>query len=245
MSPHGADTPLPQVVPSPPPDVRDEPTPLDGPYGLSIAVRVIAAAWCVLLVVDWAAALGAAAVWQDAAARGQVWSQIEPTLYDSTGNLHLAAQAIAFVVGSLWLYRSRRLVDRLSPSYRHARTPAAVWPAWALPVVNLWFPYQIVRDIRRATIGPTASAGPVRMWWLMWLLWMVTDLVMAGVILTGTAEAVPRPELSTVLPWVVSGSAVLGIACGALWLRLVVEITAAQRTRIAPVQRPDMEMRPR
>lgn len=245
MPHHGADTPPPQVVPLPPPDTRDQPAPLVGPYGLAIAVRVIAAAWCVLLVVDWVAVLGAAAVWRDAAARGQVWSQIEPTLYDSTGNLHLVAQVTAFIVGSLWLYRSRRLVDRLSPSYRHDRTAAAVWPAWALPVVNLWFPYQIVRDIRRATIGPAASAGPVRLWWLAWLLWMVTDLVVVGVILTGTAEVVPRPELSTVLPWVVSGSAVLGIACGALWLRLVVEITTAQRTRIAEVERHDMETSPR
>jgi hypothetical protein len=240
MPHHVSDAPPPRVASVP--DGRGGPPSLVGPFGLAIAVQLVAAAWCVLLVVDWVAAFGASAVWQDAAARGQVWSQIEPTLYDSTGNLHLAAQVIAFLVGSLWLYRSRRLVDRLSPSYRHARTAAAVWPAWALPVVNFWFPYQIVRDIRRATIGPAASAGPVRVWWLTWLLWMVTDLVMAGVILTGTAEAVPRPELSTVFPWVVSGSAVLGIACGALWLRLVVEITSAQRTRIAAVERRDMEM---
>jgi hypothetical protein len=155
------------------------------------------------------------------------------------------AQIVAFFVGSLWLFRSRRLVDRLSPSYRHARTAAAVWPAWVLPVVNFWFPYQVVRDIRRATIGPSASAGPVRMWWMTWLLWMVTDLVLAGVILTGTAEAVPGPELSTVLPWVVSASAALGIVSGVLWLRLVVDITAAQRSRIAAVERHDLEMRPR
>jgi hypothetical protein len=49
-----------------------------------------------------------------------------------------------------------------------------VWLGWVIPVVSLWFPYQVVRDILRATCGavrgvsvPRNLLGP---WWTSWLL---------------------------------------------------------------------------
>jgi hypothetical protein len=225
-----------------PPQGGSPPSPYSGsphpaaPYGLALAVKVIAVAWCVLLLVDCVAAFQAGAVWQAAAARGLAWSQVGVTLYDSTGPLYLIVQVAAYLVGSLWLYRSRQFVDVLSPTFRHTRTTSGIWLAWAFPVVNLWFPYQLVRDIRRGTIGPAATVGPVRVWWLLWLLWMVADLAQWWVVLNGAGEAGPSSELATMTPWCATGAAALGIACGVLWLRLIDDVTSAQRARVAALE---------
>jgi hypothetical protein len=192
-------------------------------------VQGIAVAWCLLLLVDCVAAFQAADVWRDAATNGLGWWQIEGTPYASIGYFYLPVQVAAFLVGSRWLYRSRRLADVLSPSFRHTHRPSRVWLAWAFPVVNLWFPYQVVRDIRRATVGPATTAAPVRLWWLLWLVWIAVDTV-AYVVLDAVTPAIgPDARLVTVVQWFVTGSTVLGVTCGALWLRLVDEITSAQR----------------
>jgi hypothetical protein len=218
-----------------PPSPYGSPRPA-GPYGLALAVKIIAVAWCVLLLVDWVAAFQAGAVWQEAAARGLAWGQVEVTLYDSTGSLFLVVQVVAYLVGSLWLYRSRQFVDVLSPSFRHARRASGVWLAWAFPVINFWYPYQVVRDIRRGTIGPVATVASVRVWWLLWLLWLVADIARSWVVLSAATEAGPSSELATMTPWFATGATALGIACGVLWLRLIDDVTSAQRARLAALE---------
>ena len=206
-----------------------------GPFGLALAVKVVTAVWCLLPIVDCMAAYRAVAAWQEPTAGGLVWSQAETTLYDSTGYLYLPMQIVAFLVGSQWLYRSRLLADDLLPSYRHVHRPSRVWLAWALPVVNLWFPFQVVRDVHRATIGPAARTASVRLWWLLWLLWLTADVASYAVAgaATGTgADAAP----ASVLFWLATGSALLCVACAALWLRLIEDITSAQRARLATLE---------
>ncbi|MFD2796141.1 DUF4328 domain-containing protein [Promicromonospora vindobonensis] len=192
----------------------------------------IAVAWCLLLLVDCVAAFQASDVWRDAATSGLAWGQVEVTPYDSIGYFYLPVQVAAFLVGCRWLYRSRRLADVLSPSSRHTHRPSRVWLAWAFPVINLWFPYQVVRDIRRATVGPAATTAPVQLWWLLWLVWIAVD-VAAYLVLDAVTPAIgPDATLVTAVRWFVTGSTVLGVACGAVWLRLIDEITSAQRARL-------------
>lgn len=205
-----------------------------GPYGLAHVVRGIAVVWCLLLIVDLVAVYRAAGAWQDAATGGPGWGQAEAALYDSTAYLYLPVQIVAFLVGSSWLYRSRQLADALSPSFRHTHPPYRVWLAWAFPVVNLWFPYQVVRDLRRATVGPAATAAPVRLWWLLWLVCLAADLT--TFVVAASAEVGSDATLG-VVPWLVTGSSVLGVVCGALWLRLIGEITSAQRSRLATFEK--------
>lgn len=228
MSQQAADSRLPQL--GSPSLSSDGATPaLAGPYGLAHAVRAIAVAWCLLLLVDCVAVFQVAGVWRDAAANGLGWWQVEDTPYDSIGYFYLPVQVVAFLIGSQWLYRSRRVADVLSPSFRHTHRPSRVWLAWAFPVLNFWFPYQVVRDIRRATIGLATTAAPVRRWWLLWLVWFAVDAA-AYVVLNAVTPAVgPDATLVAAVQWFAAGSAVLGIACGALWLWLVDEITSAQR----------------
>jgi hypothetical protein len=200
------------------------------PYGLARAVQGIAVAWCLLMLVDCVTAFQAAGLWQDAATSGRVWGQVESTPYESIAYLYLPVQVAAFLVGSLWLYRSRLVADALSPSFRHVHRPSRVWLAWAFPLLNLWFPYQVVRDTRRATVGPRATSAPVRLWWVLWLTWLASDVV--AFFVTGVSpETVPDATLMIAVPWTAAGSAVLGSACGALWLWLVADITSAQRRR--------------
>jgi hypothetical protein len=195
-----------------------------GPYGLARVVQGIAVAWCLLLLVDCVEAFQAAGNWRDAATNGRVPGPAEAASYEWIGYLYVPVQIAAFLVGSLWLYRSRLVADAVSPSFRHVHRPSRVWLAWAFPVLNLWFPYQVVRDTRRATVGPGATSGVVRPWWVLWLAWLAADVV--AFFVTGvTPEAVA---------WMAAGSAVLGSACGALWLRLVADITSGQRRGAAP-----------
>ncbi|GAB2501767.1 hypothetical protein GCM10027063_46440 [Promicromonospora xylanilytica] len=201
-----------------------------GPYGLAHVVRAIAVVWCLLLIVDLVGVYRAPGAWADAASGGPGWAQAEVALYASTAYLYLPVQIAAFLVGSSWLYRSRQLADALSPSFRHKHPPYRAWLAWAFPVVNLWFPYQFVRDIRRATVGPVVTTAPVRLWWLLWLVCLAADL--ATFVAAASAEVGSDATLS-VVPWLVTGSSALGVVGGVLWLRIVQEITSAQRAGLA------------
>lgn len=221
MSHHVVD-PLPsQGVPS----QRSSPA-VAGPYGLAHVVRGIAVVWCLLLIVDLVGVYRAPGAWADAASGGSGWAQAEVALYASTAYLYLPVQIVAFLVGSSWLYRSRQLADALSPSFRHKHPHYRVWLAWAFPVVNLWFPYQFVRDVRRATVGPVVTTAPVRLWWLLWLVCLAADLT--TFVAAASAEVGSDATLS-VVPWLVTGSSALGVVGGVLWLRIVQEITSAQR----------------
>jgi heme/copper-type cytochrome/quinol oxidase subunit 2 len=87
--------------------------------------------------------------------------------YVATG-LALAGLVAGFVTGSLWLYRARRNADALEPQGRHARRAGWAWGGWVTPVVALWFPFQVVRDVRRA-LSPRESAALIGFWWTLFL----------------------------------------------------------------------------
>lgn len=232
MSRHVVDPRLPQG--GPPQSSPDESPSAAAPYGLAHVVRGIAVVWCLLLIIDLVGVYRAAGAWADAASGGPGWAQTEVALYASTAYLYLPVQIVAFLVGSFWLYRSRQLADVLSPSFRHRHPPYRVWLTWAFPVVNLWFPYQFVRDLRRATVGPAVTAAPVRLWWLLWLVCLAADLT--TFVAVSSAEVGSEATLG-VVPWLVTGCSALGIVGGALWLRLIGEITTAQRSRLSTFEK--------
>ncbi len=63
-----------------------------------------------------------------------------------------SVQLAAAVVTCLWLWQSRVLAEAVSPGRGHARSRVWVWLGWIVPVVAFWFPYQVVRDVRAATV---------------------------------------------------------------------------------------------
>lgn len=72
----------------------------------------------------------------------------------------------------VWQVRVRRSADYAE--IRQRRTRGWVIGSWFTPVVNLWFPYQIVTDIWKGTVPDDRQAGGwsqlVRLWWACWIL---------------------------------------------------------------------------
>ena len=87
---------------------------------------------------------------------------------DKAADITIAGLSILFVV---WFYRARINAERHGYPQRRARA-WAFW-GWIIPVVNLWFPFQIMGDIWRAGL-PAELRGETAwlpaLWWTCWLL---------------------------------------------------------------------------
>jgi hypothetical protein len=79
----------------------------------------------------------------------------------------LAYGAVYYAVSSLWLHRSRKFATAVNPYHSQRLGAAWVWLGWLVPIVNFWFPYLVVRDIKAATDGGDQGKSTVVWWW--WL----------------------------------------------------------------------------
>jgi hypothetical protein len=99
-----------------------------------------------------------------------------------TGLLALLSVALLVFAAAvfLWWLRRARVNSELLAETAHRHSRGWVIGAWFCPIVNLWFPKQIVDDIWRgsdpARRGPSADAqtgGPTSpltlLWWLAWI----------------------------------------------------------------------------
>ncbi|WP_432502272.1 DUF4328 domain-containing protein [Kineococcus arenarius] len=80
----------------------------------------------------------------------------------------------AFVVTCLWLVRVRRNSELVAPAHHHARSRGWAWAGWVVPVVSLWFPFQVVRDALDASASGAGARRVQRrllaLWWAGWLV---------------------------------------------------------------------------
>jgi hypothetical protein len=142
---------------------------------LAIATAVVAVVWAVLEVVEATLAYAAQDDYLEAARRGEkaydVW-----TSYDLMGIPWTVVALLAYVVTSLWLHQVRSNLEILRPDAEHVRSKGWVWAGWLVPVVSLWFPFQVVSDVLkglRAKPSTTLLGG----WWTFWLLTLVTSQI--------------------------------------------------------------------
>ena len=111
---------------------------------------------------------------------GTLW-----TAYDTFTVVTSLAWLASFIVTGIWLTRVRRNAELLAPAFHHKRAWGWAWAGWVVPIVSLWFPFQVVRDAVTAsasTGNPAASHSPrppFGLWWGMWL---------AGMVLTNAAS---------------------------------------------------------
>ena len=82
--------------------------------------------------------------------------------------LCVIALVAAWVTGSMWLHRARRNAEALEPDRAHTRRSGWAWAGWVVPVAALWFPFQVVRDVRRA-LAPLESVALIGFWWTLFL----------------------------------------------------------------------------
>jgi len=194
------------------------------------AVPSVLAGWTVGLAVAWTAvqallfvtSFEAARAYAQAAAAG-IGAADVLTTYDSVVMLLLPVQVATFVVGGLWLFRSRELAAVLQPREPHQRRPVWVWLGWVVPFVALWFPYQVVRDVRRGTTRSYDNSG-LRRWWACWLV-MIWSTNQAGLASLGLGVF----DLYS-LPYLEGVAAAAAVVGAVYWIRIVREITSAQRS---------------
>ncbi|WP_104814579.1 DUF4328 domain-containing protein [Kitasatospora sp. MMS16-BH015] len=101
----------------------------------------------------------------------------------SSGLLLLVAvpTAVAFLV---WLWRARANAELIGGRETQRRSRLWVVGSWIAPVINLWYPYQVVVDIWRARVPRRqVSLALVNGWWACFVLggfvkpiqWRVAD----------------------------------------------------------------------
>lgn len=67
----------------------------------------------------------------------------------------------------LWFRRAYTNIRRQGKQTRYA--PGWAAGSWFVPVINLWYPYQIMREIWEYTFRASRSAAIVGWWWALWL----------------------------------------------------------------------------
>jgi hypothetical protein len=164
----------------------------------------------------------------EAAERGETFLEVW-TPFDTVGLLQVPLTIAAYVVTCLWLYRARTNAAVMQPHLHHARSPGWVWGGWVCPVVNFWFPYQVVRDVARDPQAPQPVPN-IGTWWTLWLVTTFTTAI--GGQFAGVDTSVP------VFATVVTIGAALNVATLVLWLRIVRDITDHQERRMAAAYRP-------
>ena len=153
----------------------------------------------------------------------------------ANGALSLLYLASA-VLWIIWFYRARSNINAWYPSGPDGQNSAGQrrstgWAigAWFCPIVNLWFPYTIAKDILDATErdvrGGTARRPLLGWWWALFVLLLVLGLAQSG-----ERSGKSLDQLSTYTDTVVVGL-VVRIVGLVLAILVVARITAAQSAR--------------
>ncbi|KRA38298.1 MULTISPECIES: DUF4328 domain-containing protein [unclassified Nocardioides] len=143
---------------------------------------------------------------------------------------------VAYLPACLWLYRARANSFLIDPRAIHERARAWVWLGWILPLVHLWYPYQVVRDVQNGSVR-RGTYVEVTVWWGAWLTWLFATRTVAGLLNTRDRDPMMAEALSdtaasvTALNWISAAAAVL--AC-VQWCRIVLGVTASQRLAFSP-----------
>lgn len=137
----------------------------------------------------------------------------------------------AYVCNCLWLGRARSNVVALSGGEGpHARSKIWVWLGWWVPIVSLWFPYQVVRDIWAESTAPQRLGAGIGGWWTAWLIGM--GATQAHDRLLSSRSPLTDGTID-VMAGMAAVSAISMVVGAVLWIRLVVRISRAQVDRAA------------
>ncbi|MGW1159205.1 DUF4328 domain-containing protein [Streptomyces sp. NPDC002513] len=138
------------------------------------------------------AAIVAAAVadaFRSAAVRDHYLHHTDASLHKSgfISMIFLYLMNLAIVLFLVWLARSRRNAQELSPQ---ASVPSRGWTigAWFIPVVNFFVPRRFVLDIGRASSASWEQKRDttlVNLWWVAWITHAVV-LVVGGWVAPGS-----------------------------------------------------------
>lgn len=89
--------------------------------------------------------------------------------------LQVGLLLVAGVLMIIWLYRAHAS-DRMNAAWLQHGSGWAIG-GWFVPILNLWRPYQMVRDVERGATSGRSSSAVVGLWWAGWLGTRVLSLV--------------------------------------------------------------------
>jgi uncharacterized protein DUF4328/uncharacterized protein DUF2510 len=105
--------------------------------------------------------------------------------------LNLAAEVLFWI----WLYRAATVARRAGLPAR--REPVWAWLGFVIPIISLWFPYQVASD----TLPPGHPARAlVNRWWTFWIAQLVASLVIVVITYFSTPAAVVAAVAASALP---------------------------------------------
>ncbi len=128
----------------------------------------------------------------------------------------------AWVISCVWLMKARRNTQILSPRLSHTRAAGWVWAGWIVPVVNFWFPFQVVRDIHDNS-GLRYRGQRVGWWWTAWLVSLLADRALT--IAINGQQTGDSAGTITVLAVVVIVSTMVALV---FWGRILQDVVHAQ-----------------
>ena len=203
----------------------------------SMAIASIAMAGCVVLLQLLAAVFvwpGNRAVEDEFVAGGDIMDVF--TTYDAVSLLKfLLLFPAAYIVTCMWLWGVRRNAEALNSIARHVRERGWVWGSWVCPVVSLWFPFQIVRDVQAAT-NPHGRRTALIGWW--WAAFLVLNLTLNAYSLHG-GDGGDGYDLAEVKAFnAIAGigeviGLLVSLAAGTLWAAIVLRIERNQAALLA------------
>lgn len=192
--------------------------------GMGLAVSVITGFVVVCALAQAALSFSASATYQEGLARGE-----EPydlfTAYDWATIFVLLGLLAGFVMTSAWLFRARKNCLALNPTAPQTRGAVWTWLGWFIPIVSLFFPYQVVRGVVRAS-SPRPLAGMLTGWWLTWLGMHLSANISTR--LSGGLANTPSIGALQAFPWVEVATATATTVCGVLWIIIVRTISEGQ-----------------
>lgn len=93
------------------------------------------------------------------------WGQPSPK--QQYGGVWVVTVVLTWLATTMWLVSLRRLAEAVVPGALHRRSTFWAGAGWVVPIVSLWFPYQVVSDLVRA-FG--ARVRGLLVWWAAWLV---------------------------------------------------------------------------
>ncbi|MFW6866757.1 DUF4328 domain-containing protein [Nocardioides sp. CPCC 206347] len=195
------------------------------PTALAVASGVLAIVLALLAVVIAIASGPASKEFADAARAGYSTYDVF-TSYDGLALLLFPFLIGAYVVSCLWLQFARANTMAIAPRVPHQRGRVWVWLGWWVPIVSLWFPFQVVRDVQDASRPEGRTVG-LGLWWAAWLVYLFGSRVAASASTStdpGFIEALPTIE------WINAGA--LAVAC-VQWCRILYVTTTNQQRALA------------
>jgi hypothetical protein len=194
----------------------------------------LAGALVALSVVTTVLAFPAAERYRAAIAQGEDQSTVL-TAYDVMSLAWFPVIVAAWLATSIWLFAARRFCEQWP--FHHSRSRVWCWLAWAVPVVSLWFPFQVVRDVWWASTTtdhwrPKPPRG-VGVWWVLLLAGLFVYNLADQVAFSGTDGLGGTSESLGALGPLNAVASLLLLGAFAAWCRIVMAISRLQESRAA------------